>query len=193
MLAYVFWHRPHDGAAAAEYEARLRAFHEALAGAPPPGFHQSFTYRVSGAPWIPGGGPAYEDWYLLRDAAALDPLNQAAVSGSRHRPHDAVAARSQWGAAGLYLLRQGAPAFAGVGRALWLSKPAGQSYETFYAGVRGQHAESGAWALWGRQMVLGPTPEFCLHQAGRLSSTPPGGTVVGMEAIWAGSTNQTGK
>jgi len=192
MLAYVFWHRPNDGTAAAEYEARLRTFHEVLAGAPPAGFHQSFSYRVSGAPWIPGGGPAYEDWYVLRDAAALDPLNQAAVSGPRHGPHDAVAARAQWGAAGLYLLRHGAPAFAAVARALWLPKPAGQSYETFYAGIRA-YAGSETWALWGRQMVLGPTPEFCLHQPAGSSSTPPGATVAGLEPIWAGSTNNAGK
>jgi hypothetical protein len=183
MLAYVFWHRPQDGTAAAEYEALLRAFHQALAGAPPPGFHQSFTCRMAGAPWIPGGGPAYEDWYLLRDASALDPLNQAAVSGSRHRPHDAVAARAQWGAAGLYLLRLGTLAFAGMERAVWLPKPAGQSYDTFYSVIREQ-AGSGGWALWGRQMVLGPTPEFCLHQPVGTFSAPPGATVAHVAPIW---------
>jgi hypothetical protein len=192
MLAYVFWHRSHDGTAAAEYEARLTAFHEALAAAPPPGFYESFAYRMSGAPWIPDGGPGYEDWYLLRDAAALDPLNQAAVSGPRHRPHDAVAAQAQWGAAGLYLLRQGVPAFAGLRRGLWLPKPAGQSYETFYAGIRA-HADSEPWALWGRQMVLGPTPEFCLHQPASTLSTPPGATVVGLELVWAGPAHRADK
>jgi hypothetical protein len=185
MLAYVFWHRPHDGSAAAEYEALLTAFHASLAAAPPPGFHGSFTYRVSGAPWIPTSGPAYEDWYLLSDAAALDPLNQAAVSGPRHRPHDAVAARAQWGAAGLYLLRQGAPAFAGVGRAAWLAKPAGQSYDAFFQEIQAR-AGARAWALWGRQMVLGPTPEFCLHQAADAVAFPAGATMVDMQPVWAG-------
>jgi hypothetical protein len=192
MLAYVFWHRPQDGTAAAAYEARLTAFHQALAGAPPPGFHESFVYRISGAPWIPAGGAAYEDWYLLRDAAALDPLNQAAVSGPRHGPHDAVAARAQWGAAGLYLLRQGAPAFAGARRALWLPKPVGQSYDAFYGAVRA-HADAGAWALWGRQMVLGPTPEFCLHQTTGAFPSAPGATVVGLEPVWAGRSDAAGK
>ena len=35
MLAYVFWHRPGEGADAPAYEARLTGFHAALAEHPP--------------------------------------------------------------------------------------------------------------------------------------------------------------
>lgn len=182
MLAYVFWHQPRPGTEAAQYEAMLAAFHESLAAVPPQGFRGSVAFRVSGAPWAPEG-PVYEDWYLLRDAGALDPLNLAAVSGAHRRPHDTVAARAQWGAAGLYLLREGQPAFPASGRALWLAKPDGQSYDTFYTAIRSA-AGAGHWALWGRQMVLGPTPEFCLHGVESAAVTGGKGIELILKRVW---------
>jgi hypothetical protein len=182
MLAYVFWHRPADGVAAGEYETLLAAFHDALAASPPAGFRQSCAFRVSGAPWVPGGGSGYEDWYLIEHAAALDPLNQAAVTGPRQRPHDVVAARAGWGAAGLYLLRGGAPAFGELGQARWFSKPPGRAYDSFYHEIS-QSAGAEPWALWCRQMVLGPTPEFCIHGATSLVSVGSGEVKVGLQLV----------
>ena len=99
MLAYVFWHRPGGDEAPAAYEARLTAFHAALAEHPPEGFAGSAALRVQEAPWLPGGGPAYEDWYAVEGWDALGALNEAAVRGARAQPHDAVAARTRAGAA----------------------------------------------------------------------------------------------
>jgi hypothetical protein len=161
LLAYVFWHQPRPGGTAAVYETLLRAFHGTLATTPPEGFHGSAAFRLPGASWAPPG-PVYEDWYLLSDSAALDPLNAAAVSGAHRRPHDTVAAQARWGTAGLYRLRDGAPAFDGIERAIWLSKSPGETYDRFYASIR-EAAGATGWALWGRQMTLGPAPEFCFH------------------------------
>ncbi|MDQ3137321.1 MAG: hypothetical protein M3Q93_07025, partial [Gemmatimonadota bacterium] len=63
--------------------------------------------------------------------------------------------------AGLYLLRLGA-ASAPPRSAAWFAKPAGMSYTALYALLAPLVDAEGA-ALWGRQMVLGPAPEFCLH------------------------------
>ena len=109
MLAYVFWHWPRPNMNAAQYEAAQRAFHAALDAAPPAGFSASHSAALRGVPWAAGGGPAYEDWYLVQASASLDPLNQAAITGSRQQPHDAAAALAAGGAAGLYLLRAGEP------------------------------------------------------------------------------------
>lgn len=163
-LAYVFWHQPRPGTAATEYETLLRAFHDTLATTPPDGFLGSVAFRLPGASWAPSG-PVYEDWYLLSGSAALDPLNAAAVSGAHRRPHDTVAAFARWGTAGLYRLRDGSLAFDRAERAVWLSKSPGQTYEGFYATVR-KAAGTAGWGLWGRQMTLGPTPEFCFHGHG---------------------------
>ena len=94
MLAYVFWHRPAGGADPEAYEARLAAFHVALAADPPDGFTASAALRVREAPWLPGSGPAYEDWYAVAGWDALGRLNDAAVRGPRARPHDEVAAEA---------------------------------------------------------------------------------------------------
>ena len=107
MLAYVFWHWPRAGVPPAEYEDRQRRFHAALQAAPSAGFQGSRCLGLAGAPWSGGGGPAYEDWYLLEGSAALDPLNTAAVTASRQAPHDAAAALADGGTAGLYTLRLG--------------------------------------------------------------------------------------
>ena len=170
MLAYVFWHWRQAAAAAEEYEARQRAFHHALAADPPRGFLRSTTAAVSGAPWAAAGGAAYEDWYLLDGIPALEPLNEAAVTGARQRPHDSAAALAAGGTAGLYALRAGVAVQAPT-HAAWFGKPAGMLYPALFDELAPLVTASGA-ALWMRQMVLGPTPEFCLHASTRADLPP---------------------
>jgi hypothetical protein len=161
MLAYVFWHWRRPDVPAADYERLQRSFHAALAQSPPPGFVGSHSAAITGAPWAAAGGAAYEDWYLVDGSADLDPLNDAAISAPRRGPHDAAAAVAAGGAAGLYRLRAGEPP-ADPGAAAWFAKPAGMSYAALYEALEAL-ARSTPAALWGRQMVLGPTPEFCLQ------------------------------
>lgn len=166
MLAYVFWHWPSPEADRASYERGLAAFHRVLREAKPPGFQRSAVYRARRLPWLRTEGPGYEDWYLVDGTAALDPLNDAAVSGARKGPHDEVARLSQVGAGGLYRLRAGVVDAAPAGFAVWLSKPRGTSYEALDARLR-PWTERASVGLWRRQMVLGPTPEFCLRSPDR--------------------------
>ena len=163
MLAYGFWHWPRPGVARADYETAQRGFLAALMANPPDGFRQAATVRLAGAPWAAGGGAAYEDWYLIGAMADLEPLNDAAVTGSRKAPHDAVARLAAGGTAGLYRLRLGEPTPAR--HACWFSKPPGLPYQAVFDALGPAIASEGA-ALWMRQMVLGPTPEFCLRSGG---------------------------
>ncbi|HEU5217117.1 MAG TPA: hypothetical protein VFU23_00560 [Gemmatimonadales bacterium] len=103
--------------------------------------------------------------------AALVPLNEAAVTGPRKAPHDAVARLAAGGAAGLYGLRAGAP-LVPPGAAAWFGKPAGMSYAALDE-LLGPIASAGNAALWMRQMVLGPTPEFCLQTMTAVDLPPP--------------------
>ncbi|HJR62236.1 MAG TPA: hypothetical protein VJ803_00940 [Gemmatimonadaceae bacterium] len=161
MLAYVFWHWRQSSVSPTEYERLQREFHHALAGEPPSGFSRSFSVTLAGAPWANAGAESYEDWYLVRDFPDLGPLNDAAVTASRRRPHDAAAAVAAGGAAGLYRVRLGEPQ--GVPRyATWFAKPAGMSYERLWQVVT-PIVQRSRGAIWMRQMVLGPTTEFCLH------------------------------
>lgn len=161
MLAYVFWHWPRPGIPRDEYERRQRSFHASLARSGAPGFLRSTSAGLAGAPWANGGADAYEDWYLVDGSAALDPLNDAAVSAARERPHAEAAAVAAGGTAGLYRLRLG-DALARPAHATWFAKPADRGYAQLFEELR-PVVEGGGMALWCRQMVLGPSPEFCLH------------------------------
>ena len=159
MLAYFFFHWKLDNVAAADYEQRLRDFHAALKSAPSDGFTHSWSVATNGIPWANNGGDSYEDWYIVRNSADLDPLNDAAISASRKVPHDRAAAGTAGGSAGLYRVRGGEmltlPRFTA-----WFSKPEGWNYPDFFERLSPMY-EPGA-ALWQRQMALGPG-EFCLH------------------------------
>ena len=166
MLAYVFRHWPAQASDGGDYEALLLQFHRSIANERPAGFRRSFVFRLENAPWIAATGPIYEDWYLVEDFAALESLNEGAVSGKNRTPHDNVARRASDGSGALYRLRAGEPNVTGVRMALWFSKPSGLPYSEFHAGVRAEALDGGG-GLWERQMVLGPSPECCLLLASR--------------------------
>ncbi len=151
MLAYVFSHRPAGGVDVVDYEAALRRFHASLASAPPRGFLGSSTFKV---------GDRYSDWYLVDTSAALDVLNEAAVSGARMPAHDAAARMAADGVGKLYSLAGGEPPH-GAGFEVQFSKPAGMGYAELYERIQPLSSAAGA-SLWRRMMVLGPPPEFCL-------------------------------
>jgi len=156
VLAYLFWHSPAPGTEQADYEALLAAFHESLAASQIEGLACSAAFLVRGLTWLGAGAPSYEDWYLLEDFAALGRLNEAAVTGRRTSPHDAVAARAGTGTAGVYAHRGVAVPSPRGDVAVWFSRTPGSSYDEVFARAPSEGE------LWQRQMTLGPTPELCL-------------------------------
>ena len=160
MLAYVFWHWPQPGVDTKTYVEHLVDFHRTLNANKPDGFQGSRVLSFRGASWLDTKGDAFEDWYLIDDSAALDRINDAAVSGPCEAPHNLVAREAAGGTAGLYRLQMGE-----VGEtnyAVWLSKPPGVSYTDFYSALKPVLVGN---ALWQRQMTLGPTTEFVIHSA----------------------------
>ncbi len=138
MLAYLFWHRPLEGATAEDYEQALLAFHRSLAHSPPVGLCGSACFRVGELPWLPGaaalggGSPGYEDWYVVEDYAALGVLNEAAAGRGHRTSHDRAARRFGTGSGGLYALVEGErPPGRGAGGlgeaslAVWVARPPG--------------------------------------------------------------------
>ena len=161
MLAYVFWHWPYPNVDRDSYQNDLIEFHSSLAFSKPDGFQYSVVFRIKGASWIGAEVEAYEDWYVVAGSCALDALNDAAISYAHKEPHDRVAQHAAGGAGGLYRFRKGQVNVREAQFAAWLSKPTGTSYEMFYDSLSPWTSQPGV-GLWGRQMVLGPTPEFCL-------------------------------
>jgi len=98
----------------------------------------------------------------VNNFAALEALNECAVSGSCKDPHGRVASYAAGGAGGVYRLRAGEPGLATARVALWFAKPSGMSYEDLYSALQ-PAIEQAAGSLWQRQMVLGPAPEFRWH------------------------------
>lgn len=172
MLAYVFWHWPQSSVDSGLYVDHLIDFHQTLAANKPAGFQESVVFRVRGASWLSTSDEAYEEWYLLDGSAAMDPLNDAAVSGVCEEPHNRVAREAADGTGGLYRLRAGREDLGGAKFAVWLSKPTGVTYKNFYAALEPLTSQPGV-ALWGRQMTLGPTTEFCIHSTNPIE-LPPG-------------------
>ena len=161
MLAYLFWHWPADGADPDAYARDLLAFHAAL------GLPSSHSVRLERAPFDGAPSPVFEDWYPVAGWAAIGELNDRAVTGARRDPHDRVAAHAQHGVGAIY----GRVTGAGIGPrsfATWLGKPQGVSYDTFVGELTA--AAPGA-AIWQRQLVLGPAPEFAVL-AGAAVSLP---------------------
>jgi hypothetical protein len=151
VLAYVFSHRPAGGVDIVEYDAALQRFHASLAAAAPRGFLGSSSFKV---------GDGYSDWYLVEDSAALDPLNEAAVSGARTSAHNAAARMAVDGSGKLYSLA-GGELPSGPGFEIRFSKPSGMSYADLYERMQ-PFSGRPLTSLWRRMMVLGPPPEFCL-------------------------------
>ncbi len=176
MLAYVFWHWPQPQIERGSYEDNLTEFHRTLAANKPDGFRESLVFRISNANWLKTDGEAYEEWYLLDDSAAMDPLNEAAVTGVCEEPHNRVAREAADGTGGLYRLRAGEEDLSEAKFAVWLSKPNGVSYKDFYASLQPLTSQPGV-ALWGRQMTLGPTTEFCIHSPTQIQNTDAHGLI----------------
>jgi hypothetical protein len=191
MLAYLLWHRPAEGIERETYERACERFHRSLHHSPPAGFRGSTAFRVSEPPWLaPAQGGAYEDWYLLDDFAALGVLNEAAVAHGHRSAHDELARRFGGGAGGLYGLLEGHADLQDAPRAIWVSRPPGESRGEL-AQLLGDGMDPRHASLWRRALVLGPAPEYCL-----LSPEPPKGvsptrlpdgwraTVCEREMIW---------
>jgi hypothetical protein len=183
VLAYLFWHRPREGADVERYEQAQLAFHRSLARSAPAGLRASTISKVAGLPYGEQGddGAGYEDWYLLEDFAALGVLGEAAVGRGHRTAHDHAASAFGAGSAGLYGLVEGESVDQGIRSAtlaVWVARPVGSTPGTC-AELLGDGMEPGRASVWRRQLVLGPAPEFCV-----LADEVPTG--VGPERLPAG-------
>jgi len=187
----VFWHRPREREEAAIYERALCAFHSSLARSLPAGMIASASYRAAELPWEGDGAavsaPAYEDWYLVEDFAALGVLGEAAVGRGHRTSHDDAAQRSGGGAGGLYALLEGEACARSLGEAtlaVWVVRPPQRSVESRrreFAELMGDGMEPHSSTLWRRQLVLGPAPEFCVLAR----ETPPGVSAARLPSGWS--------
>ena len=162
-LAYVFWHWPRTGIRNDAYEAKLGSFLDTLNSHKPPGLVEAMSFRVESLPWAAASqNGLYEDWYIVEGFSALEALNDAAVSGQTRAPHDSIASDYMKGAGGILKRIGGDLPVREARYSTWIEKPMGPSYQSYYeelAKLTGNRRTD----LWRRQMVLGPSPQFCVH------------------------------
>lgn len=168
MLAYVFWHQRKSKVAREEYQQKLLAYHQILQQQQPQGFLFSFVLVSPSVPWMAERSEVYEDWYVVKNSAALDSLDEAAVTGICREPHNQVARLADNGTGGLYRLKGATidpTQLTNLRSATWFNKPTGMLYNELYEILhesRNKHKQQPD-ILWQRQMTMGPAPEFCLH------------------------------
>lgn len=160
-FAYVFWHWPRPEILRESYEVKLASFLRALREDKASGVVEALSYRVEALPWGPQGAGLYEDWYVVESFSALGGLNDAAVSAAMQSPHDAIAKDYMKGAGGIFKSIKG-DTLQRACFATWVEKPIGPSYQSYYDEVAGLTSGKNS-DLWRRQMVLGPSPQFCVH------------------------------
>jgi hypothetical protein len=164
MLAYVFWHWPRPEVKAHTYQEDLITYHQTLLAHKPDGFHHTRVLLMEQASWLTRNEETYEDWHLVENSAALDPLNERAVSGPCQEPHRQIARWTQGSAGGLYHQVFGEADLLTVRFAYRFNKPTGMTYQALYELLQPLTQESKG-TLWIRQMNLGPGPEFCFHSS----------------------------
>jgi hypothetical protein len=162
QLAYVFWHWPRPEIKRAAYEAKLGSFLSTLNSNRPSGMTEATSFRVESLPWASSQSSIYEDWYEVESFSALEVLNDAAVSGQAREPHDSVAGDYMKGTGGIFKRIGGNLPLREARYSAWIEKPIGPSYQSYYEGLA-KITGSRRTDLWRRQMVLGPSPQFCVH------------------------------
>jgi len=170
-IAYVFWHSPRPGVSLDSYEAKLGSFMDSLTATGFEGLVEALSFRVDSVPWGPAPSSTYEDWYVVSDFGALGVLNDAAVSGATRGPHDSIAKDYLKGSGGVFKLIMGDFELREARYSTWIEKPIGPSYQSYYDEVARGLGERRS-ELWRRQMVLGPTPQFCVHSVEALDLPP---------------------
>jgi len=164
LLAVVFWNSRRAKDDVGGYESSLTEFHQALNANKPEGFRFSATYRVAETPWFTPKNEIFEDWYVLKNFAALDSLDYAVMHTGSKDAHRHLMKSTAAASGAIFALTKGAARFDGLPEANWMLKPRNMTVDSLIASTRAQLPD-GKCSLWTRALGLGPT-QHCLLSSG---------------------------
>jgi hypothetical protein len=155
MLAIVFWNARRVQCDSAAYQQSLIDFHQSLTDKKINGFRYSATFRISGVPWFEPATEVFEDWYVMKNFAGMDALDQAVVEEPCQAPHMALMQTLSGAVGGAYGLINGVGRMSGMAHAQWFSKPRDVSDEDIETLVQTQNPGA-RHSFWARGMAMGP-------------------------------------
>lgn len=103
----------------------------------------------------------YEDWYIVKDFAALGRLNHGASRNAHEASHNEMAEMVEEGAGGLYKLWFNYGSEEALKTVVWFDKPPLQKTDDFLEVLERKTQEMGG-IVWRRQMVFGPAKEYVI-------------------------------
>ena len=171
MIALVFWNSCREPAAAGAYRHALVEFHRSLNALKPAGFRYSATFETGSLPWFRSALPVYEDWYVLRDFAAIDALDRAVLDEAALSSHRFLMKNTGAALGTIVGLNAGPIRIHEFAAAHWLSRPGGVSMGDVVADAT-RAAPGARCSVWTRALGLGPC-EHCILTTGE-ASFPPG-------------------
>jgi hypothetical protein len=183
MLAIIFWNARLTQCDAGTYQNSLTGFHQSLSEKKIDGFRYSATFRVSNVPWFEPETAVYEDWYVMKNFAGMDALDQAVVETPCQAPHMALMQSLSGAVGGAYGLVNGVGRMAGMAHAQWFSKPRDVSDADIAALVQTQ-APGAQHSFWTRGMAMGPMGNVLLSNEPVTLPDRFGALSVARERVW---------
>ncbi len=115
-------------------------------------------------PWFTTGNEVYEDWYVLKNFAGIDALNEAVANGQSMQSHRFLMRNTARASAAIVGLAGGKAKVFDLTEAYWTSTPQGMTSADFVAGTTNQARNTGM-SVWIRSLALGPREQLVLAKA----------------------------
>ena len=164
MLALIFWNARRTDVDKSRYREALFAFHAELNRVKPAGLRYSCTFMSPPLPWFAPTNEVYEDWYVLRNFAGVDALDEAVAERDTMQSHRYLMRNTAGASAAIVGLAGGQAKICDYTEAYWTSTPRGITSAEFVSRAANQ-SRMARTSVWTRSLALGPREQLVLAKA----------------------------
>jgi len=165
LLALIFWNARRSDADQTQYRDALFGFHEELNDNKPAGFRFSCTFASPPTPWFNAGSEIYEDWYVLRNFAGIDALEEAVANRDTMQSHRFLMRHTAGASAAIVGLSGGQARIFDFTEAYWTSTRQAIAIDGFFAANLAGGSSRVNMSVWTRSLALGPNERLILAKA----------------------------